>query len=220
MTRVKICGLTNLDDALAATEAGADLLGFVLVESSPRYLDPGRAAEVVAGLRQRGVGLPCVGVVAGWALEQVRALKGQCGFDLVQLHGAASPATAAALYPGVIVARQVTGPASLAGLGAYPAFAYLLDGRGTEGREEKGQPWDWALLRTARIPGRVIVAGGLTPENVAQVVRQAWPWGVDVASGVEARPGRKDRVAVARFIRTVREVDGGSGSDDGDEALA
>jgi phosphoribosylanthranilate isomerase len=206
MTRVKICGLTALDDALAAAEAGADLLGFILVRTSPRYVHPSRAAEIVAGLRREGVTLPCVGVVAGLPLAGVQGLICRCGFDLVQLHGGEGPEVARALYPRAIVARQVSGPASLEGLSGYPAYAYLLDSRGATQRAEGAAVWDWRLLRGAGIGGRVIIAGGLTPENVAAAVCVARPWGVDVASGVEAQPGRKDRAAVDRFIRAVREV--------------
>ena len=217
MTRVKICGLTSLGDALAAAEAGADLLGFVLVQDSPRHVEPRRAAEIVAALRQRDVALPCVGVVANLPPGQARALRQQCGFDLIQLHGAEDPAAAAELHPAVIVARRVTGAGSLVGLANYPAYAYLLDARGVERRDAAPATWDWRLLRKAAVRGRVIVAGGLAPENVSQAVRLARPWGVDVASGVEAHPGHKDRAAVARFIRAVREVDVEGECDTGDD---
>ena len=207
MTRVKICGLTTLEDALAAAKAGADLLGFVLVPSSPRRVTPEQAAGIVAGLRGCGVRLPCVGVVAGLAAVEVRELKRRCGLDLMQLHDEEAPEVAAALYPEAIVARAVAGPEALADLGRYRAYAYLLDARGPGPRTGPARPWDWRLLRSVALPGRIIVAGGLTPENVAEAVRVARPWGVDVASGVEAAPGRKDRAAMARFIRAVREVD-------------
>ncbi len=207
MTRVKICGLTRLDDALAAAEAGADLLGFVLVPSSPRYVTPARAAEIAAALRGRGAAQLCVGVVAGLPLAQVRGCLEQGGFDLLQVHGEEAPALAAALYPRAILAIRVTGPASLEGLANCRAFACLLDARDAERREQAAAPWDWSLLKEAGLPGRAIVAGGLHPGNVAQAVRVARPWGVDVASGVEASPGRKDRGAMARFVQAVREVD-------------
>ncbi len=207
MTHVKVCGLTTLEDALAAAEAGADLLGFVLVPSSPRRVTPEQAARIVAGLRARGVRLPCVGVIANLGAAEAQQLKSGCGFDLLQLHGNEGPEVAAALYPGVIVGRAVSGPESLADLARYRAYAYLLDSRGAEARRGPAGPWDWRLLRSVTLPGRVIVAGGLTPENVAEAVRLARPWGVDVASGVEAAPGRKDRAAMRRFVRAVREVD-------------
>ncbi len=207
MTVVKICGLTTLEDALAAAEAGADLLGFVLVPSSPRRVTPEQAAGIVAGLRGWGVRLPCVGVVAGLTAAEVRELKGRCGFDLMQLHGEEGPEVAAALYPEAIVARTVAGPEALNDLERYRAYAYLLDARGAGPRTGPPRPWDWRLLRSLTLPGKVIVAGGLTSENVAEAVRVARPWGVDVASGVEAAPGRKDGAAMARFVRAVREVD-------------
>ncbi len=207
MTVVKICGLTQLDDALAAVEAGADWLGFVLVATSPRYVAPERAREIVAGLHRRGVKAPCVGVVVGQPLTHIQALKEECGFDLIQLHGAESRDVVAALLPGVIVACQVTGAESLAALAGYPAYAYLLDARGADRRVAEPATWDWSLLRTAGLHGRIIVAGGLRPANVAQALRVARPFGVDVASGVECAPGRKDHLAMASFVRIVREVD-------------
>ncbi len=205
MTRVKVCGLTNLEDALAAAEVGADLLGFVLVASSPRAVEPGRAWELVAALRARGVLQPCVGVAAGVDSAGARVLLGE-GLDLLQVHGAEGAAVAVDIPGTVIVARQVSGAASLEGLAGLPAFACLLDARGVE-RQGTAAPWDWRLLEGARIRGRVIVAGGLRAGNVAEAVRAARPWGVDVASGVESAPGRKDQRAVARFIRAVREAD-------------
>lgn len=207
MTIIKICGLTRLDDALAAVDAGANLLGFVLVESSPRYVTPAQAATIIAALRQRGIATPCVGVVANLSVARVRALKQECGFALMQLHGDEGHKMVAALYPEAIVARRVTGAASLTALARYHAFAYLLDARGAERQPGAVQTWDWRLLATAHLPGRVIVAGSLRPDNVGAAVRLARPYGVDVASGVEQAPGRKDWAAMASFIKTVREVD-------------
>ena len=210
MIVVKICGLTHLDDALAAVDAGADLLGFVLVASSPRSVSLRCVDRIVGALRARGLDTPCVGVVAGMAPAQALRAREWAGFDLMQVHDPEPGSLAAALYPHVIVARQVTGPESLAGLERVPAYAYLLDARGPERRAEAGIPWDWRLLGQARLPRRTFLAGGLHPGNVAQAVREANPYGVDVASGVEAAPGRKDRAAVQRFVRAVREVDGGN----------
>ena len=206
MTRVKICGLTNLVDALAAAEAGADLLGFVLVPSSARYVAPQEAARIVSEVRRHGVSRPCVGVVAGLGLGQMRAILDGCGFDLVQLHGEVGPAVARALYPRAIVVRQVRGAESLVGLEDLPAYAYLLDARGAERRSVAPATWNWRLLAGTSLARRAIVAGGLTPQNVADAVRTARPWGVDVASGVEASPGRKDHLAMVRFVEAVREV--------------
>ncbi len=207
MTAVKICGLTRLDDALAAVDAGADLLGFVLVEPSPRYVSPEQVSRIVAELRRRGVTRPCVGVVAGLAVERILAIREQCGLDLVQLHGDESAEVVAALSPRVIVARRMVGAETLRELTGLLAFAYLLDARGADRRAAGPATWDWRQLRGTRLPGRIIVAGGLVPENVAEAVRVARPWGVDVASGVECAPGRKDRAAMTRFVKNVREVD-------------
>jgi len=213
MTFVKICGLTCLDDALAAAEAGADLLGFVLVAQSPRYVAPAQAAEIIAALRQRGVSTPCVGVVANRTVDEVRAIKSTCGFALMQLHGGEDPQVAAALYPDAIIARQVTGRDSLIRLATFRAFAFLLDAQGAERTATSRQTFDWQLVSQVSLPGRVIVAGGLCPENVGMAVRQAKPYGVDVSSGVERSPGHKDRDAIVRFIQAVHEADNAEDDD-------
>ena len=207
MTVIKICGFTQLDDAMAAVDAGADLLGFILVRSSPRYIAPERAADIIAGLRQHGVTAPCVGVVANLPLQRVRSLKQQCGFTLMQLHGRESRRTAAALYPDAIVARQIKGAASLSALAQYHAFAYLLDGRGAAGRTGRAKLGLEPAGSIALPRPRVMIAGGLRPDNVGAVIRQACPYGVDVSSGVEVSPGCKDRAAMERFVRNVREVE-------------
>ena len=207
MTQVKICGLTTLEDALAAAEAGADLLGFVLVRSSPRYVEATSAREMVAELRRRGLRALGVGVVAAYGDLAEQLWQGD-GFDLLQLHGPGAEEAAAALGPRAILARQVTGPDALASLPALPVHAYLLDGHGLARQAGERGLWDWELLAAAKVPGRVMIAGGLDPQNVAAAVRAARPWGVDVASGVESLPGRKDPAVVARFIHAVREVDG------------
>jgi phosphoribosylanthranilate isomerase len=207
MTNIKICGITRLDDALAAIDAGADLLGFVLVESSLRHVAPSQAATIIAALKQRGIATPCVGVVADLSVARVRAIKQACGFTLMQLHGDENADTVAALYPEAIVARRVAGAASLTELASLRAFAYLLDAQGAKRQPGAAQAWDWRLLTSTHLPGRVIVAGGLRPDNVGAAVRQARPYGVDVSSGVEQAPGRKDWAAMASFIKTVREAD-------------
>ena len=205
--RVKICGLTNLADARIAWRAGADLLGFIMVAESARYVAPERAAAMVAALRQEGCRARMVGVYAGTPIEFVRRTADQIGLDLVQLHGDEAPAEAAIVGRPAIVARRVRDRAPWDALARYDAWAYLLDSHVPGRLGGTGQTWDYRLALEGRPSGaRVILAGGLDPDNVAEAVRAARPWGVDVATGVESEPGRKDPARVAAFVRRAKEA--------------
>jgi phosphoribosylanthranilate isomerase len=207
MTRVKICGLTTLEDARHAWRAGADLLGFVLVPSSPRYVPPEALERITRALGEEGCSALRVGVFAGEGPEEVSRLAEACALDLVQLHGGACAPFLARLNRPAIVARRVAGRPPWEG--SFPgAWAHLLDTYVPHRLGGTGRTWRWDLLAGAPAAAsalRLIVAGGLTPENVRDAVRVARPWGVDVSTGVEAAPGRKDPVKVARFVAHVRE---------------
>ena len=205
--RVKICGLTNLADARTAWRAGADLLGFIMVAESARYTAPERAAAMVAALRQEGCQALMVGVYAGTPVEFVRRTADQIGLNLVQLHGDEAPAEAATVGRPAIVARRVRDRAPWDALARYDAWAYLLDSHVPGRLGGTGQTWEYRLALEGRPDGaRVILAGGLDPDNVAEAVRAARPWGVDVATGVESGPGRKDPARVAAFVRRAKEA--------------
>src|SRR5512147_1110044 len=196
--RVKICGITRLEDALAAAELGADALGFNLWPGSRRCVRPEVAREIAACLPHF---VTAVGVFVNQPPEEVRRLAAAAGVAALQLHGDEPPADCEGLGLPVIKSFRIAGPADLAALADYPsAAAVLLDSR-TEGFGGSGRAFDWELAR--RAPGRrpVILAGGLTAENVAEAVRAVRPWAVDVASGVESSPGVKDRERMARFLR-------------------
>lgn len=208
MTAVKICGLTRLEDALWAARCGADLLGFICWSGSPRYVAPGALAEITQGLRAEGCQTPLVGVFVGQALAYVRQVARLGGLDMVQLHGGESAAYAAALRLPYLLARRVRQASDLAGLEAYDPWGVVLDSYDPARPGGTGQPWRWDLLAQAHsLPERVILAGGLAPENVRAAIRAARPWGVDVATGVESAPGVKDPELVAAFIDQVREED-------------
>lgn len=208
MTTIKICGLTSLDDAQWAAHCGANLLGFICWPGSPRYATPKRIAEIAGALRSRGCGSRLVGVFVDQELAHVRHTAYYCGLDLVQLHGNESPDYAAALGLPYLLARRVRDVADLTGLTDYRPYAVLLDGYDPTMPGGAGRPWPWELLKQAGPRAqRVILAGGLTPENVREAMRIARPWGVDVASGVESAPGIKDPGRVAAFVRAVREED-------------
>ena len=201
MIRVKVCGITNLEDALAAAELGADALGFVLA-ASPRQVTPENLRHLVAELPPLVLK---VGVFVDSPLEEVRRVMSDCGLNLAQLHGSESPEYCEALFPRAIKAFQVKDATVLKQLPLYRASAYLLDGYHSKLKGGSGQSFDWEIARQAKGLGRIILSGGLIPENVAQAIAIARPYGVDVSSGVEASPGKKDHRKLAAFIQAVKE---------------
>ena len=200
--RVKICGITNTEDALAAIEAGADALGFVFCESSPRLIEMRAAANIIHALPPFSAK---VGVFINAPEEQLRAVLDECGIDTLQLQGDESPEFCGRFSCKVIKGFRVHDEQSFQRMVEYKAEAWLLDsfvpgqcgGTGQVGR------WDLAR-RAAEIYPYVILAGGLTPVNVAEAIRQVGPYGVDVSSGVEAKPGRKDHQKVRDFIQAAK----------------
>ena len=203
MVRVKICGLTNLEDALAAVEAGADALGFIFVPETPRYVTTQTVLEIVAQLPPFVVK---VGVFVDEKLERVRETMGIYGLDLAQLHGKETPEYCAALFPRAIKSVRVKDAASLTDLDRYRAVAYLLDTYVPGLPGGTGQAFDWRLAREATGHGPIVLSGGLTPKNVAEAIAIARPYAVDVGSGVEARPGRKDHAKMRAFVQAAKSV--------------
>ncbi len=208
--KVKICGLTSLEDALAACEAGADLLGFNFYSASPRYILPVHCSRLVEGLRQRGCTALLVGVFVNSNASQVSAILDECHLDLAQLSGDESPRTLAQLGERAFKALRPTDRLELeASLQRFPprsqAPAWLIDAYrpGAYGGTGQLACWDLAASLAARAP--ILLAGGLNPDNVAEAVSQVWPWGVDVASGVESSPGKKDAAKIAAFIKTAKQ---------------
>jgi len=201
MVRVKICGITTVEDALHAAASGADALGFVFFDKSPRCVTPAAAREIITELPPF---ITAVGLFVNEAPERIGQIVESCGLDLIQLHGDEPPE--ACLFPPrrVIKALRVRDAASLAGHEAYQVSALLLDAwvAGTYGGTGHTFSWEQAAKVAGERP--VVLAGGLTPENVAQAVREVHPWAVDVSSGVESTPGRKDPAKVAAFIRNAK----------------
>jgi len=201
MIRVKICGITNLDDALRAADAGADALGFIFVEGTPRYVTPAGAAVIIAALPP----FVCpVGVFWDHSPAHVRAVAQECGLGAVQLHGAEPPETVATAPLPVVKTVKLGGPADLSLLDRYKPAAFLLDSPARWSEGEARAPISWTLARAAATRGRIILSAGLTPETVGEAIRVARPYGVDVNSGVEAAPGRKDSGKMRRFVRAAR----------------
>ena len=218
MTHIKICGITNLADARCVAEAGADLLGLVFYAHSARCVSPEQAADIVRAIRgEFGARAPrFVGVFVDKAVEQVHEIVGRVGLDLAQLHGHEPAAEVRALYPRAFKAiRPQSVEQAQSALEVYQGVRYeedapelLIDAYhpGQAGGTGTCADLDaacWLARRT-----RLLLAGGLTPENVALAIEQVRPWGVDVSSGVERGKGRKDHARVRAFVEAVRMEDG------------
>jgi len=195
MTRVKICGITNREDALAACRLGAHALGFVLAES-PRRISPDRAREIISALPPL---VATVGVFLDADPQEVAELRRYCGLDWVQLHGSESEAEALALGPRVIKALKV-GPGREPDPQAYAGCALLLDTYDPVVAGGTGTSFDWSLAQAIAAQRPVILAGGLNAGNVAQAIAQVKPFAVDVSSGVEIEKGIKDHELIASFL--------------------
>ena len=228
MTWVKICGITNLEDAQTAVDAGADALGFVFYEKSPRKVDPETVREIVKRLPPS---IEKIGVFVNEPGERITGIVNHAGLTAIQLHvKMLSPGgkTPARLELSANVRTYVALPAtSFFDTGGSKGFAWPLDKNRSSNRAVSaifldsgtpqrpggtGQVFDWMkavpLVHATGVAGlRIVVAGGLTPANVTEVMRILKPWGVDVASGVEATPGKKDPEKVRAFIATVRDAD-------------
>ncbi len=222
MIYVKICGITNLEDARDAAGAGADFLGFIFYPKSPRYIAPEAAGEIVQAIRAEFSAAPrCVGVFVDESVDAVRTIMAAAHLDLAQLHGAETPAVIAALAPRAFKALR---PQTLAE--AQEAFAIyappsspstvyrlsftapdlLVDAYHPQQMGGTGQVADLEITKWLAERCRLLLAGGLTPDNVAGAIKQVNPWGVDVSSGVEASKGKKDHARVKAFIAAAKRV--------------
>jgi phosphoribosylanthranilate isomerase len=203
-TRVKICGITTWGDARLSIDLGASALGFNFYPSSPRAISPADAWSII---RRLPPFVEAVGVFVNWPPLVVDALARALRLGSVQLHGTESPLELSELVRKhrVIKALQVKRGFRVASIARYGlADAILLDGfaRGLHGGT--GRTLDWKLARTASRYGRIILAGGLTPANIAEAIQVAQPYAVDVASGVEARPGRKDPAKLRALFQAIQ----------------
>lgn len=202
VTRVKICGISDVESALAAAEAGADAIGLVFAPSR-RRVAPERAAEITAALP---LFVSKVGVFVDEERGRIEELIGVCGLDTVQLHGNETAEFSAALRVSVIKAIRVKDASSLAPMPGYRVGAFLLDTYDAAALGGTGKTFDWSLAARAAQTHRIILSGGLTLEHVAGALTHVHPYGVDVSSGVET-DGRKDHTKIREFVRRVREWD-------------
>ena len=204
MVKVKVCGITNLEDAMKAVELGADFLGFNFYPPSPRYIAPAKARRIVRRLPER---ISVVGVFVNEPEEKMLEIARAVGLDYLQLHGDESPEMISRLRPAfpVIKALRVQKTFRPAQLAQFKrASAFLLDGFQPRRYGGTGKTFDWSVARRANRNGRIFLAGGLTPQNVAAAIRAARPYAVDVCSGVEARPGKKDPARIKAMMQAIQ----------------
>ncbi len=204
MTKIKICGIKTVTDALAAMEAGADLIGFNFYPKSPRYIDVGRCRDIMSVMRRYGH-ITYVGVFVNASVGTICATMETCGLSLAQLHGDETSEMLSELN-GKAFKAFCGIPENINGFERKDIPAFLVDAavKGIYGGSGVTADWNRAAELARIYP--LLLAGGLTPENVAEAVRQVRPWGVDVASGVESGPGSKDASKMKAFVRAVRSA--------------
>lgn len=201
-TKIKICGITNSADAIAAVEAGADALGFIFYGKSPRYVPLGEAAEIT---RKLPPFIMRVGVFVNASEELIVRAIGEAGLTMLQFHGD-EPADFCRQFGLMSMkAFRMHGPETLDEIPKYQTDAYLLDAFSSTALGGTGEKFNWDLAIEAQKYGKpIFLAGGLTPENVAGAVRKVRPFGIDVSSGVESAPGKKDHAKVKAFIAAAK----------------
>lgn len=200
--KVKICGITSVADGLAAAEAGADMIGLMFYEKSPRHLPLPAAVEIARVLPPFVLK---VGVFVNPDADLVTRAIGECGLNLLQFHGDEPPEFCTGFGMMSLKAFRIRDAGSLKALENFHTDAFLLDAYSASGLGGTGEKFNWELALEAKKFGRpIFLAGGLTPENVAAAVRQVQPFAVDVSSGVESLPGRKDQSKVIAFIQAAK----------------
>jgi phosphoribosylanthranilate isomerase len=202
-TKVKICGITNPADAQVAVEAGADAIGFIFYEKSPRFVTFQKAAEISKQIQPY---IMRVGVFVNPQEDMVLRAIGECGLTMLQFHGDESPEFCTQFGLMNMKAFRVHGQETLAQIPKYNTDAYLLDAYSSTTLGGTGEKFNWDLAVEAQKFGKpIFLAGGLTPDNVADAIHKVHPFGVDVSSGVESAPGKKDHAKVKAFIAAARD---------------
>ncbi len=206
MLKVKICGITNVDDARAAADCGADAIGFIFCEKSPRNVSPKAASGIVRGLPPF---VTSVGVFVNERPERIKAIAEEIGLSCVQLHGEET-AEECERVSGLTTAREikavrVRGGKDIIGLENYRVSAYLLDTFRNGVHGGTGGVFDCDIAIEAKKKGRIILSGGLNPDNIVEAIRKVEPYGVDVCSGVELSPGKKDPAKLKSFIEKAKK---------------
>jgi phosphoribosylanthranilate isomerase len=200
--KIKICGITSIEDARACAQLRVDAIGVNFVGGTSRCIDAARAREIVAAVP----GLLVVGVVANESVEAMKRLVEATGIGCLQLHGDESAETVAALLPHAYKAVRIAGPEDVVRARAFPGDHLLVDAKVEGALGGTGETFDWALVRGLAHERRLTLAGGLRPDNVARAIAEVAPYCVDVASGVESSPGKKDRAKLEAFVSAVRSA--------------
>ena len=203
--KIKICGITNLEDAEAAVAAGADALGFVFYAQSPRYIEPAVAKRIIAQLPPFVLS---IGVFVNHDQESIRNLVDECRLAFAQLHGDETPTFCESLGRPVLRALRLHDRGSLLALAEYKGRmgvkGFVVDAYSSEAYGGTGQTVDWSLAREVAHAAPILLAGGLTPGNVQEAIQHVHPYGVDISSGVEEHPGKKDHEKIRAFTQAVR----------------
>ena len=199
--KVKICGMTNLKDVKVAVDGGVDAVGFIFYKKSPRSVTMQAVRKIVLELPPF---VDSVGVFVNETAEQINKIADRCNLDRVQLHGNESPTFCKKIRRRVIKAIRVKDIQSLKKLSDYPVSSFLLDTFSEDQYGGTGRVFDWNLAYPAKKYGPIILAGGLTPNNVRQAIQRIQPYGVDVCSGVESQPGIKDHKMMQTFLKNVK----------------
>jgi phosphoribosylanthranilate isomerase len=208
--RIKICGITRYEDAKAAASIGVDALGFIFCEKSPRYITPKAAAIIIAQLPPF---VSRVGVFVDESPEQVIAVARATGIDTLQLHGIESPSYCAHMPLPVIKAFAIDTATDLSILDHYQTTGFLLDTWSSDRRGGTGKTFDWSIAADAcRKSDRIILAGGLNSGNIEEAIETVLPYGVDINSGVEIRPGEKNPHKIRQIVQVIRDWERGGGT--------
>lgn len=206
-THVKVCGITTVDDALAAVDLGASAIGLNFVAASRRRIDTERARAIANAVHDaKGARVLVVGVVADMTVDAMRDLARDAGLDCLQLHGDEPPDVLAPLLPHAYKAIRIASAEDVARAASYPGDHVLVDAKVDGALGGTGATFDWSLVRGLARTRKLTLAGGLTPDNVARAIEALSPYCVDVASGVERAPGVKDRAKMRAFIEAACSV--------------
>ena len=215
MTKIKICGIKTLKDALAAIDAGADYLGFNFYPKSARFVEKETCAEITSVLKREHPQIKLVGVFVNSPVDEVKNILETCHLDLAQLHGDETPemleSFSGKAFKAIRLSASTSADESVSPFlksvseSALPALLIDATVKGVYGGSGVTADWSAAAELAKKYP--LLLAGGLTPENVADAVRQVKPWGVDVASGVESAPGEKDAVKMIQFVKEVKRIE-------------
>ena len=200
-TKIKICGITNMEDAQVAADFGADALGFIFYKESKRYVDPQVAMSIISSLPPF---ITTVGVFVNQELDEISQIKETTGIQVVQLHGDETPEFVSSIPFNAIKAIRVKDKSDLDKVAQYAGQAILFDTYSDKEYGGTGESFDWSILNDMSSTKKIVLSGGLNPENILEAVKIVGPYAVDVSSGVEDKPGKKDHTKIKRFIEAIK----------------